>query len=138
MNNYLFSLLLILSIVGSLGLQACRKKTLYTTTDLEGKWIRYSSNKPMYDSMQVSFSGTTGTVLYTHPNGDFTNGSIKWKEVSPFKDSTFKYKDLGSDNTYYDGTMVLSKNNSSGEPILHLRPSAEGDLNGNSQFWIRY
>ena len=125
----------LLMLIFMFGLQACRKKALYSTSDLKGEWIRFDGNKPLYDSMIVEFSEANGgIILYSSPNGYFANGDNKWKEVTYFKDSTFKYKDLGSDGTYYDGNMKLSTS-SSGDFILHLTPSVSGSLNGNDQYW---
>jgi len=131
--------ILFFALVLVLNLGACRKKALYTTADLEGNWMRFSSNKPLYDSMTISCSAESGgKITYTTSNGDFTVDQIKWKEVTISKDSTFKYQELGSDGDYYDGTMILSRYNVFGETVLYLAPGVDGDLNGNEQYWKRY
>lgn len=125
---------MIILILGS----SCRKNKIpiYTLDDIEGHWKRVSSSKPIYDSiMIVSVSGNTGTIDTTSLQGYFTNGTVKWRDITPDDDSSFIYRDLGSDNSYYDSKMTYIKNNPDGRQILFLEINANGEDNGSWQYW---
>ncbi len=103
--------------------------TSYSVKDLTGIWFRKASNNPNADGIEVEVTGTKGTII-NKANSNFSVGHIKWSSISKKTLKTFDYKELGSDNNYYNATIkFLSKNR------LEIRVGHSGA--GNSQTWIR-
>lgn len=133
---YLFLFGLFILLLSS----SCKKtkRPLYNTSDIEGQWKRVLSSKPEYDSlMYVSTEGSNGILDSTFIAGNFTVGTIKWKLITPDDDSSFVYKDLGSDNSYYNARMTYIKNSGNGIETLFLEINSNGEENGSWQYWER-
>jgi hypothetical protein len=122
-------------------LWACRRNKIEVTVVLiMGEWQRLDSNKPDNDGMNliVDTSGGLGygrlSFLPT-PNAYFDLGDEKWKEIRPTVDSSYTYRDLGSDGNYYNGTMRLTEDVDG--LYLDLKVESPFEGYGNTQRWYK-
>lgn len=101
----------------------------YNLDDVQGNWYRVGGNNPDYNGMLVNVADNTGTVAI--PAGSaFNIGDIKWKDMIGQENSTYSYKELGSDSNYYDATMKLGTDDT-------LRIFVGNTGVGNEQKWVR-
>jgi len=96
---------------------------------LQGEWTRIESNNPSADFMKVDVLNDQATII-DRAQSNFSNGDIKWKDITNSAPGLFSYKELGSDDNYYDASIVL-KNDST----LEIAVGASGS--GNTQKWVR-
>ncbi|MBB6681292.1 hypothetical protein H4O20_07535 [Aequorivita sp. 609] len=101
----------------------------YTLDNIQGDWYRVGGNNPEYNGMLVNVVDNTGTVV-NPASSTFNTGDIKWKTIVAKQNNTYDYKELGSDNNYYDATMKLGVDDT-------LRISVGNSGSGNVQKWVR-
>ncbi len=96
---------------------------------LAGEWLRVDGNSEVANGMKVNVSGTSSTIL--DPSATiFSNGDIKWKDISPSDKDLFEHQELGSDGNYYAATIKMINDNE-----IEINVVSSG--NGNFQKWIR-
>ncbi len=137
------SALVCFSITSGLLFTACSKESVVETIDiieegveteatldnLNGEWIRIASNNPVADGILIDMSGTSGTITDKAGSG-FEVGDLKWKNIKAVDAENFTHEELGSDNAYYQATMLLKSDDT-------LRISVGSSGAGNAQKWVR-
>lgn len=130
--------LLLFLAAGSLS--GCRKNKINLTIDeIEGVWTRRPDNNIQYTGLQVRLDTNFADVVAGTGSGNFPDGTRKWRNITPLRDSVFTFEDLGSDGKYYLGQFTVSQRNGNWELNTSLRISLDDDthLQGEVQSWIR-
>ncbi len=97
---------------------------------VQGKWRLVQSNNGNYDGMVVQLEGTTGTIVVEKIGGNYTKGSVKWKDITLVKGNEYAFTDINANGT---GTISVIRINN--ENQLNIRLGAS--IAGNDQIWER-
>lgn len=96
---------------------------------LQGPWTRIESNNPSNDFMRVDVQGNMAKVV-NKAGSSFNVGDIKWRNITATGIGRFEHEELGSDGTYYEGTITLVDENT-----LEISVASSGS--GNTQKWVK-
>ncbi len=113
-----------------LTLSACRKKTSnIPLSALSGTWIRNEAGNQQYGGMKLRVQSDFA-IIDSGVVGSFQIGQRKWRNISPLRDSTFSYDELGSDGLYYAAQFRVRF-----DSILRIFPVVNFDADGQLQIW---
>ncbi len=96
---------------------------------LQGEWTRIESNNPSADFMKVNVINDQATIIDKAQSG-FSNGDIKWKDITNTAPGVYTHLELGSDNNYYEASIALRN-----DSTLEIAVGSTGS--GNVQKWVR-
>ncbi len=133
--NKIASFLLFLGLV--LYFEACQfTKPVYPLDNLQGQWLRVTSNNSRLDSMQILIQNDSAIITATPLGSSFVVGQKKWQNII----STIRNRNRG-DFTLYD----LSGNHNSYEATIFILSDSSFELKnitfpnapGAVQQWVK-
>lgn len=132
-----FSLLLSLLL---LGFSACSTESpLYDLDDLQGKWLRISSNDTRSDSMILEVRNDSAVILHAPSGSNFASGQVKWRSLNPIaRPGDFECTDLSANGERWPATIYvagISATTISGE--IDLSSQKFSNAPGGNQIWIK-